>query len=239
MFKRAIIALGFLLLTGCFGGPPRAIGGDPDIRVLDARALPPPDRADLTADSRPYLVGPFDKLDIDVFGIEQLSNKTVTVDASGRISFPLVGVIAVAGKTPGEIEGLLRDRLAANYVRNPQVTVNLKETVSQVVTVEGEVKLPGQYPVIGRMTLLRAIARAQGTDEFTKLNEVVIFRTVGGQKLAALYNLKAIRLGREADPEVFANDVVDVGESKARRIFKDIINALPALTTPIIVGIRG
>ncbi|WP_196782026.1 hypothetical protein, partial [Salmonella enterica] len=75
------------------------------------------------------------------------------------------------------------------------------------------------------MTLMRAVATAKGTTEFAKLDDVVIFRTVNGQKMAALYNLKAIRQGAYDDPEVFANDVVVVGDSPARRLFKDILTS--------------
>jgi polysaccharide export outer membrane protein len=223
------------LVAGC-AGPPQ-LGGAPNLTILNADDLPAPDREDVMAMDRPYLVGPFDKLTIDVFGIEELSQREVQVDASGRISFPLAGVVEVAGKTPGEIEDKLRTLLAASYVRNPQVTVNLKETTSQVVTVEGQVKKPGLYPVIGRLTLLRAVALAEGTTEFSKLNQVVIFRTVKGQDLAALYSIKAIRVGAYKDPEVYANDVVVVGDSVARRTFKDVLQVLPLLTTPLIVGI--
>jgi polysaccharide biosynthesis/export protein len=84
------------------------------------------------------------------------------------------------------------------------------------------------------MTLMRAVATAKGTDEFAKLSDVVIFRTVQGQKMAGLYNLKAIRRGAYDDPEVFANDVVVVGESQARRLFKDGLQVLPAIVTPLI-----
>ncbi len=63
------------------------------------------------------------------------------------------------------------------------------------------------------MTLLRAMAVAGGTTEFSKLDDVVIFRTVQGERLAALYDLNAIRHGKYADPDVYANDVVMVGDS--------------------------
>ncbi|MFC0304358.1 polysaccharide biosynthesis/export family protein [Rhizorhabdus histidinilytica] len=205
--------------------------------MLDATELPAPDRTDMVETERPYIVGPFDKLAIDVFGIDELSNRKAQVDASGRISFPLVGVVNVAGLTPGEIETALEQKLAVNYVRNPQVTVNLDQTVSQVVTVEGQVKKPGLFPVVGRMTLLRAVALAGGTDEFAKLNQVVVFRTVKGEQYAALYSLKQIRIGAYADPDIYANDVVVVGESRARRTFKDILQVVPLLTTPIIVAV--
>lgn len=220
-----------LSLSACSGQ--RALGGDAGL-VVQSGPLPAPERADLVSQDRPYLIGPFDKLTIDVFGIEDLSKKEVQTDAGGRISFPLAGTLEAAGKTPSELEGLIEERLRGKYVRDPQVTVNLKETVSQVITVDGQVKEPGLYPVVGRMTLMRAVATAKGLDEFAKLNDVVVFRTVSGQRMAALYNLEAVRRGAYADPEVFANDVVIVGESKARRIFKDVLQASPLIVTPIV-----
>src|SRR3546814_21117547 len=96
------------------------------------------------------------------------------------------------------------------------------ETVSQVVTVSGEVRKPGLYPVLGKMTLMRAIAQAEGSTEFADADNVVVFRTVSGQDMAAVYNLGAIRRGNYNDPAVYAHDVVVVGESGTRRLFTDI-----------------
>ena len=223
------------VLAGCSGN--RVIGASPSVKVVESVQLPAPSRSDLLAANRSYLIGPFDKLRIDVFGIEPLQ-KEVQIDASGRLSFPLIGVVEAAGLTPGELAGVLEERLRGQYVKNPQVTVNLEETVSQVITVDGQVDRPGLYPVIGRMTLMRAVATAGGTSEFAKLNDVVIFREVDGQRLVGLYNLKGIRRGNYEDPEVFANDVVVVGDSQARRIFKDIIQGSSLITTPLLVLTR-
>jgi polysaccharide export outer membrane protein len=104
-----------------------------------------------------------------------------------------------------------------------------------VVTVDGQVNEPGLYPVVGRMTLMRAVATAKGVSEFAKMDDVVVFRTVNGQKMAALYNLKAIRRGNYDDPEIYANDIVVVSESSARRLFKDALQVLPAIATPLVV----
>jgi polysaccharide biosynthesis/export protein len=237
MKKLALLSLVFAALSGCAG--PGALGGASSIQVLSGTELPAPDRTDLMSETRPYLIGPFDKLTIDVFGIEELSKREVQTDASGRISFPLAGIVEAAGRTPAEVEQEIESQLSQRYVRDPQVTVNLKETVSQVITVDGQVKEPGLYPVIGKMTLMRAVATAKGTAEFAKLDDVVIFRTVKGQDLAALYNLEAIRRGKYDDPEVFANDVVIVGDSKARRLFKDALQIVPLLTTPLIIALQN
>jgi polysaccharide export outer membrane protein len=142
-----------------------------------------------------------------------------------------VGLLRVSGKTPVEIEQDLVQRLRKAYIREPQVTVNLKEVLSRVITVEGEVEKPGLYPLTGRTTLVGAVAKAEGTTEFSKLDEVVVFRTVGGQRYAALYSLEAIRRGAYADPEIYANDVVTVSFSDRRRFFKD----LAAVAAPLII----
>ncbi|GAA0475377.1 polysaccharide biosynthesis/export family protein [Parasphingorhabdus litoris] len=230
----SVLMLSFFLASCASSG---AVGTSSDVTVVSEDGLPEPTRSDLLAANRPYLIGPFDKLKIDVFGIEDLT-KEVQIDASGRLSFPLIGVVEASGLTPGELAETIEQRLRGRYVRDPEVTINLDETVSQVITVDGQVGEPGLYPVIGRMTLMRAVATAGGTSEFAKLSDVVIFRNVRGQQLAGLYNLKAIRRGNYGDPEVFANDVIIVGDSQARRLFKDILQASPLLTTPLVILTR-
>jgi polysaccharide biosynthesis/export protein len=244
MKMRVVVVCAFAALASCAGNKPLGqipgvAGSAATVEVAQSGILPPPDRSDLIEQNRPYLIGPFDKLTIDVFGIEELSRKEVQTDAGGRISFPLAGIVEAAGKTPAELETVIEERLRGRYVRNPQVTVNLKETVSQVITVDGQVKEPGLYPVIGKMTLMRAVATAKGTADFAKLDDIVIFRTVKGQKMAALYNLKSIRRGSYEDPEVFANDVVVVGDSSARRLFRDALQIAPLLTTPLILLLQN
>jgi len=230
MLKLYALAPLLVLLAGCAGHD--GLGENEHIKVAESGVLPPPVRSDLLGENgdSPYLIGPFDKLTIDVFGIKELSQIEVQTDASGRISFPLAGIVEAAGKTPAEVETIIKDRLREKYVRDPQVTVNLKETVSQVVTVDGEVKEPGLYPVIGHMTLQRAIAKAKGLAEFAQAKNVVVFRTVKGQKMAALYNLQAIRRGSYEDPQIYANDVVTVGDSAARRLFKNLLPFAATLT---------
>lgn len=203
------------------------------VGIVAASELPLPTLDDLARGQRVHLVGPFDRLAVEVSGLPELGRQ-VQVDASGDIALPLAGNINVNGRTPQQIEAVVTERLRSGYVRNPRVTVSILETVSQVVTVEGEVRQPGQYPVAGNMTLLRAIARAQGTTEFANSRFVVLFRTVNGRQMAALYDLRAIRLGAYEDPPVVPQDVISVGESSARRLFPQILSAASLLISPII-----
>ena len=183
----------FLLLAAC--GGPRIIGGATGISVVPSATLPVPGVADARSSDRPYLIGPFDKLVVDVFGVEGMHDREVQVDSGGHLAFPLAGDIDASGKTPAQVGADIASRLREKYVRDPQVTVNLKETVGQVVTVDGQVVKPGLYPVIGRMTLMSAVATAGGTTEFARLRDVLIFRTVSGQRYVGVYNLDAIRRG--------------------------------------------
>jgi polysaccharide export outer membrane protein len=225
-----------LLMSGC-AGTPRLGETSEQMAVTPLTDLPPPTGADLMAATTPYRIGPLDKLNIAVFGVPELSG-TFQADAAGRLSMPLIGEIDASGATPRELAAKIDGQLRGNYVRDPQVTVNLQETVSQVFTVDGQVTQPGSYPVIGNMTLMRAVATAKGASEYARMDDVVVFRTVDGKPLAALYNLGAIRRGVYADPKIFASDIVVVGDSKARRMFQQFLQVAPLLTTPIILALQ-
>lgn len=225
-----------LVLAGC-AEEPRLGETKAPMAVKQETDLPPPSGADLVAATTAYRIGPLDKLSITVFGLEDLTGEFQT-DAAARLSFPLIGEIDASGKTPAELAGIIRDKLGRDWVRDPQVVVNLKETTSQVYTVDGQVGKPGTYPIAGNVSLMRAVANAEGTSEFARTDDVVVFRTVNGEPLAALYNLGAIRRGLYADPKVYANDIIVVGDSKARRMFEKFLQTIPVLTTPLILALE-
>ena len=201
--------------------------------VKDSGVLPAPSRDDLTAADRPSLIGPLDTIQVDVFNIGDLSRE-MQVDASGRISMPLAGTIDASGKTAAELAAAIETALRKRYVRDPEVTVNIRSSVSQVVTIDGQVTEPGLYPVTNQMTLIRAIASAKGMSEFASEDDVVILRTVNGRKMAGLYNVGAIRRGAYDDPAIYANDVIVVGDSPQRRMFRNFVSLSPLLAGPLI-----
>ncbi len=231
-----------LFLAGCGSGPPAgpiqsASGPTSNVVMADSATLPPPTREDVSLSFNPYLIGPFDVLEIGVFGVEGLERQDYRADATGRVSFPLVGTIDAGGMTPGQLEQEISQQLGDNFIREPRVTVNLKETTSRVVTIAGEVEDPGSYPVLGRMTLVRAVAEAGGLEDLADSKEVIVFRTVNGRRMAAIYDLRGIERGNYDDPEIFASDLVVVGESAQKRFVRNAVGIAPALLAPIILTV--
>lgn len=222
-----------LALSGCGGGKIQPIGQATGFQVAGTTGLPSPTSADRLQQNSAYLVGAFDTIEIEVYGVPDMK-RTIVVDSGGTFLYPLVGEVQAAGLTPRQISDTITAKLGS-YIKNPQVTVNVTAMVSQNLTVDGQVNRPGQFPVIGHQTLMRAVATAGGTTEYAKLEDVVIFRTVQGQHYVGIYNLSAIRRGNYEDPEVFPNDIVIVGDSPARRRFKDILTAVPALLSPLVL----
>ena len=221
-----------VLVSACSTGP--KMGGPESVsQVVDGSALPAPTLAD-THNSRAYRVGPLDTLSVQVYDMPELSIDRVQVAADGSLTYPLAGSMDVSGLTPTEIENLLRDRFKTAHIRDPQVKVNMLETITQVVTVEGQVNQPGSYPVLTDMTLVKSIAAARGLKEFAKTGSIVVVRTVEGRKMAALYNLNAIRRGVYEDPPVYANDLVFVDESVAARYFGQAATLFSTLTYPLV-----
>ncbi|GAA0864110.1 polysaccharide biosynthesis/export family protein [Sphingopyxis soli] len=235
-FGLAFCAAAVLLVSGC--ASTRSLGGAPGLTVLDTTTMPVPEGVQPGSMTRPYLVGPGDELLVDVLGIDELHERKISTDGEGRMSLPLAGTIDANGLTITQLRDKIVAQMKANYVRDPIVSVNLSEPRSRVVTVDGQVAKPGLYPVVGRMTLMQAVAKAEGTEEFAKLDDVVLFRTIGEDRYAALYNLAAIRRGAYADPEVYPNDTVVVGESVGRRMFQTLVQAGTLIAGPIIALIQ-
>jgi polysaccharide biosynthesis/export protein len=190
--------------------------------------LPVPTAADLVQGQRTMVIGPGDVLKIDILGAEDLS-RVVTVDSSGSIQYPLIGNVDVLGATEAQIGTRIADGLRGRYVRDPQVSVRVTEAVSQRVTVGGAVKNPGVYPVLGDTTLSQSIARGGGLTEYARTDEVVVFRTVSGQRYAARFDIADIYGGRSIDPVLQPNDQVVVGSDRNRALLRDIAPLTPIL----------
>ena len=159
-----------------------------------------------------YKIGPLDVLDISVFKVPDLT-KEVQVAEDGTVNYPLIGDIPAAGRTAHELEQELRKKLGSKYLRDPQVTVLVKEYNSQRVTVSGAVKTSGVYAIKGSTSLMQVVAMAGDIDATVDSGNVVIFRTIDGQRSAAKFDIDDIKAGKAADPQVQPGDVIVVDSS--------------------------
>ena len=185
--------------------------------------------ADPTQRITDYQIGASDLLEISVFQVPDMS-RTVRVNSHGLISLPLIGAVKAGGLTAQELEVAIAQKLSESLLQDPQVSVFIKEFVSQRVTVEGSVSKPGVYPLTGRTTLLQVIALASGVDLVAEENAVKVFRQDGsdanGGRTVLIYDLEAIRAGRVEDPLIQGNDLVVVEKSGARSALKGVTDTL-------------
>lgn len=184
--------------------------------------LPPPDQmVRATASTAAYRIVPEDKLDINVSQLPDLT-KTVEVDPSGKILLPLIGEVQASGRTPEELSNDIAVDLKKKYMKDPIVVVSVKDANGEKITVDGAVQKPGVYPLSGPTTLLQAVALAQGADpKLANTHRVAIFRTVGGQRRSAFYDLAQIREGKAQDPSIYGNDIVVVDASGAKSFMQN------------------
>ncbi|PID34406.1 MAG: polysaccharide export protein [Thiotrichales bacterium] len=170
---------------------------------------------DYTPPKKEYRIGSSDLLNIKVFQAEELS-QSVRVDPRGNISMPLIGSLRAEGLSQSQLENAIAQKLKAKYLQNPQVTVAIEEFTKQRVTVEGEVKTAGVYPIQGEITLLQAIALAGGPSNLADPAKTVIFRKQGNTVKAYNLNLDSIREGKMRDPYILNDDRIIIHRSGSR-----------------------
>ena len=182
------------------------------------------DTEEQTFDAEEYRIGPQDLMDIQVFGVADLST-TVRVNTRGLISMPLIGQVGASGLTVDELEKLIAAKLADEYLQDPDVSVFVKEYASQRVTIEGAVNRPGIYALNGQTSLMQAIAMAQGLGELADPQDIKLFRTDTGQgrRKMASFDLDQIRSGESDDPLLKGNDLIVVQKSGARSFLRDSV----------------
>ncbi|MCP8890795.1 polysaccharide biosynthesis/export family protein [Sphingomonas faeni] len=173
-----------------------------------------------------YTLAPLDTVSVIVFQVADLS-RDYEIDQSGRMTMPLLGRIDAVGLSTAELGSVIGQRLNEKYLRNPNVTVALKASASRVVTVDGSVRQPGIYPATGPLSLVQAIALARGVDDLANPRRVAIFRTIGGKRMAAAFDLTSIRRGEMADPPIYPGDTVVVDGSGVKKTQRDLLQALP------------
>ena len=188
-----------------------------------------PDAPTVVALESGYKIAPMDTVTVKVFKAPDLSGD-YEVDLTGHISMPLVGEVEAANLTTAQLDERLTQSLGQKYFENPDVAVGVKASTKRSVTVDGAVKQSGSFPVAGSTSLMQAVALAGGTTEDANAHRVAIFRTIGGQRQAAAFDLVAIRRGQAKDPQIYPGDIVVVDGSAIKEGFKRVLQSFPVLS---------
>lgn len=218
MFLKFVALCAVLMVAACAD----TAGGPIPYNV----AMGAPDAPTLAPLETGYKIAPMDTVAVKVFKSEELSGD-YQVDLAGNISMPLVGEVPAANLTTAQLDEKLTQVLGQKYFEHPDVAVGIKASTRRSVTVDGAVKQAGTFPISGPTTLMQAVALAGGTNEDANVKRVAVFRTIGGQRQAAAFDLAAIRHGQGQDPQLYPGDIVIVDGSAIKEGLKRFTQAFP------------
>ncbi len=175
------------------------ISGHPEQAIAAPAA--PPAAADGAANE--YLIGVGDVLEVSVWGEERLS-KVVFVRLDGRISLPLAGDVHAADTTLAALAGQIKRKLVS-YVADPSVTVTLQESRSKAYYILGQIAKPGEYVLSYPVTVLQAIGRAGGLQEWAKKEKIMIVRRTGSEERIIRFNYDDVLAGANLQQNILVN----------------------------------
>jgi polysaccharide export outer membrane protein len=149
-----------------------------------------------------FVIGIDDLLSINVWKEPDVSRPSVSVRPDGRISLPLVGEVQAAGRTPLQLEGDISSKLRT-YIAEPEVTVMVQQINSEKFNILGQVVKPGSYPLTRGMTVLDAIATANGFRDFAKQKAIYILRPNStGAESRIRFNYKDVIQGKQPEQNI-------------------------------------
>jgi polysaccharide biosynthesis/export protein len=151
-----------------------------------------------------YRIQPGDKLFISVWKEEGLA-QTVVVRPDGRITFPLAGEFAAAGKTVDVVTGEIRDKLV-RLIPEALVTVDVAEIRGARVYIIGQVQMPGQHLVNPSVDVMQALSMAGGLTAFASPGDVRILRRTANGQAALPFDYGAVIRGRNLDQNIMLQD---------------------------------
>lgn len=147
-----------------------------------------------------YRLGTADKVRVIVFNEPSLSGE-FTVSDSGGLSLPLIGEVNATGRTPAEVIADITNRLKNGYLLNPQVSIDV--LTYRPFYILGEVSKPGEYPFATGLTVMNAVARAEGYTY--RANKKKVFIKRAGEAEEKRYSLTP-------DLKIYPGDTVRIGE---------------------------
>ena len=125
----------------------------------------------------PYLLNPGDVLQISVWNEEALQQE-ILVLPDGTISFPLVGIVRAADRTPAEVRDELKKKLS-RLIPDPEINLAVREVGGNNIYVIGKVVGPGRYPMTSPTDVVQALSLAGGFTPYAETKKIQILRRIG------------------------------------------------------------
>jgi len=147
-----------------------------------------------------YRLNPGDILNISVWKEEEMTRQ-VTVLPDGMISFPLAGHLQAAGLNAADLQAELVQRIK-KYVAEPVVTVSVEQVSGNIVYVIGQVKNPGQFPIIRPIDVMQALSVAGGLTPFGDEDDIMILRCENGRQTSLPFNYSDVKRGKNLELNV-------------------------------------
>ena len=165
-------------------------------------------------------LGPEDVITVDVFDQPNYSRANLVIPPSGKISYPLIGHIVIAGRTIEELEKEFTEKLS-EYIREPKVSIQIMQVHSLKYMVIGDVAQNGIYEMTRRMTVTEALAKAGYATRFGDLSKVSVLRMQKDGTTAAIpINMKEVERGKVQDIFLIPGDTVFVPGNKFKTVDK-------------------
>lgn len=157
-----------------------------------------------------YQIAPADVIEISIWGEEELARRLV-VRPDGKVSFPLIGDILVAGKSTSQVKSLVEEKIR-DYIPEASATVIVSELGSLQYYVIGKVRQPGMFNVARPLTVLQALSLAGGLTTFADENGISIIRYQADGIKRFPFDYSAVKKGKklEQDIQLERGDVVVV-----------------------------
>jgi polysaccharide biosynthesis/export protein len=222
VFRHGVIATMSLAITACGAGPMASPGL---VSSTPVSSLGQDGYSGQIAQG--YQLRPNDIISVQVFREEQLSADQVIISADGNISIPLVGSVRAEGMTPGDLEARIETLLAARYLLDPDVAVNIVDYASHWVTVDGAVEQAGVYNFRPGTRLSGGISLARGPSRVAEMQEVAVFRETPEGLSVAKFDFQAVRAGTMLDPVLQPGDRIVVGTSGLSQFWQDLLRSIP------------
>ena len=155
---------------------------------------------------------PGDLFEVRVYGEKGLSGQ-YRVSSNGTMDFPLIGSVMVAGMTPSQVKQTLEKALFdGQFLRDPQISILVKDFASKKVSVLGEINKPGTFSYHDGMGVVEAISLAGGFTPMARTSNTTITRVVDGEKRNFIIPVEDIGQGKISNFMLRAGDIIFVPE---------------------------